>query len=537
MNKTKATKKALLMSMLSMLICIAMLVGSTFAWFTDSVTSGMNKITAGNLDVELEYAAAGTTVAADGTIADGDWHTVDAATPSLFKDALWEPGHTEYVYLRVRNAGSLALEYGLSAAVYGSEDGKTPEATYTNMKGNQVKLSQFLVFNVIEGTKEVTDRDSLWISDADAEKAAMGKLNSLKTDGKVLYPAKSGAGDSEKTFTLAVYMPTTVDNDANWIGAKIATDETAPEIYLGLNLKATQTPYEEDSFNDQYDADAAADFYVASQEDFNDALTEAKSGDTVELSSGTFTLPESVPADVAIVGNGPEETVIDLDKPYSFNPGEDKSINFSNLKIDGSDVHKHDGTKLLNITSGSAVFDNVEIYGGGTDTWGASIQVTSKATELVVRNSKISGGFRAIIAESCSANVIVENCDIDATYPVNFDGCSGTLTVKDSKLHGWTSYGGACKGATFENVTFSKGTSNSNNNVRGYANTTFSNCTFDTDFWYGAANNPVEINVNGCKKADGTSITAENVIDILEKTDNANTTVYVDGSEVEVTFE
>ena len=51
MTQTKATKKALFMSMLSMLLCVAMLIGSTFAWFTDSVTSGRNKITAGNLDV------------------------------------------------------------------------------------------------------------------------------------------------------------------------------------------------------------------------------------------------------------------------------------------------------------------------------------------------------------------------------------------------------------------------------------------------------------------------------------------------------
>ena len=114
MTKSKNTKRALWASILSMLVCAAMLVGSTFAWFSDSVTSGKNKIVAGNLDVELEYSTDGTT-----------WNKVDADT-NLFKSAdetLWEPGHTEYVYLRVSNVGSLALKYQFAVNVYGDEDG------------------------------------------------------------------------------------------------------------------------------------------------------------------------------------------------------------------------------------------------------------------------------------------------------------------------------------------------------------------------------------------------------------------------------
>ena len=54
MSQSKHIRKALLASVLSVLLCAAVLVGSTFAWFTDSATSGNNKIVAGNLDVELE---------------------------------------------------------------------------------------------------------------------------------------------------------------------------------------------------------------------------------------------------------------------------------------------------------------------------------------------------------------------------------------------------------------------------------------------------------------------------------------------------
>ena len=55
MTKQKSTKRALLLSALSLLMCVSMLIGSTFAWFTDSVTSGNNKIVAGNLDVALYH--------------------------------------------------------------------------------------------------------------------------------------------------------------------------------------------------------------------------------------------------------------------------------------------------------------------------------------------------------------------------------------------------------------------------------------------------------------------------------------------------
>ena len=56
MTKTRSTKKALLLSAFSLLICFSMLIGTTFAWFTDSVTSANNIIKSGNLDIELEYA-------------------------------------------------------------------------------------------------------------------------------------------------------------------------------------------------------------------------------------------------------------------------------------------------------------------------------------------------------------------------------------------------------------------------------------------------------------------------------------------------
>ena len=244
MTKSKNTIRALWASILSMLVCAAMLVGSTLAWFSDSITSGKNKIVAGNLDVELEYSTDGTT-----------WNKVDADT-DLFKPAdetLWEPGHTEYVYLRVSNVGSLALKYQFAVNVYGDENGgaeKEYTSVLTDETGNnkKFKLSNYLVFSQTAGTAAVASREDLWIQDTAAEKAAMGKLDGL---GKaaVLLP------NASETMTLAVYMPTQVGNEANQL-TSAKEDEGEPTIFLGLTLNATQTPHEEDSFDNTYDENA-----------------------------------------------------------------------------------------------------------------------------------------------------------------------------------------------------------------------------------------------------------------------------------------
>ena len=111
MANSKATKKALFMSMLSLLLCFTMLMGATFAWFTDTVKSTNNRIQAGNLDVDLVMYKQNDA---------GEWgyHSIAGGNGDIFSEATggnginWEPGKTEIVYLGVRNNGSLALERG-----------------------------------------------------------------------------------------------------------------------------------------------------------------------------------------------------------------------------------------------------------------------------------------------------------------------------------------------------------------------------------------------------------------------------------------
>ena len=220
------TKRALLTSALAIVACVAMLIGSTFAWFTDTAGTAVNKIQAGNLDIKLEYK----------NTKDGPFTEAKADTKVFDENALWEPGHVEYAVLKVSNAGSLALKYKLGINI-------ANETGSTNVDGNAFKLSDYIKFAVVDGDKSNMGRDELV--------AAAGEgtaLNAGYTDEDHLLKGK------DKTVTLVVWMPTAVGNEANH-----KTDVDAPTIDLGINVLATQYTEEYDSFDNQYDKDAAAD--------------------------------------------------------------------------------------------------------------------------------------------------------------------------------------------------------------------------------------------------------------------------------------
>ena len=105
MNNTRTTKRALLSSVIAVLICVAMLIGTTFAWFTDSASTAVNKIQAGTLDVQL--------LDASGNSLEGQtlsWQKAAGAPDG--EQVLWEPGCTYKLQpITIKNAGNLALKY------------------------------------------------------------------------------------------------------------------------------------------------------------------------------------------------------------------------------------------------------------------------------------------------------------------------------------------------------------------------------------------------------------------------------------------
>ena len=257
MTNSKSTKRALLSSAFAIMLCAAMLIGTTFAWFTDTASTGVNKIVSGNLDIEVEYR----------TSSEGDWKTLDNAT-DLFgaEGTLFVPGHTRVVELKIKNAGNLALKYKIGMNV-------VSETAGTNKDGNPYKLSDYLkvaatgfqqypaegsIAEAMEWAIFQPGMGSMWKSHDFAnfylEYASNGNVH-------VLQPGAA------QILGIKVYMPETVGNEANAIST-----EKAASINFGLNVVATQYTTESDSYGTQYDKDATYPV-VVSRNELNTTLT------------------------------------------------------------------------------------------------------------------------------------------------------------------------------------------------------------------------------------------------------------------------
>ena len=217
--KVKSTKRALLVSALAILACVSMLIGSTFAWFTDSVTSAGNKIQAGTLKVDLELLDE-----------NGNWSSIKESNAPLFDYDKWEPGYTDVKILKIENEGSLALKW---------------------MAKFQAAQELSILANVI---------DVYVCPGADA------------------MPADRSLAGYTKVGTVAEFVNTIEETtygsllagESAYLGIALKMQESAGNEYQGLSLGefdimivATQYTYEDDSFDNQYDKDATYDVHTA----------------------------------------------------------------------------------------------------------------------------------------------------------------------------------------------------------------------------------------------------------------------------------
>ncbi len=220
----KKTKQALILSFISMMLCISMLVGATFAWFTDTVTSSPNIIKSGNLDVEMYWT---------NDLSTGVWYNAETEEDGVpFDYDNWEPGYTEVRYVKVVNAGSLALKYSLTLGAL-SEVGKLAEV-----------IGVYYANNV---TANIADRSL-------AGMTSLGYLSDAMNGGEAAYG--SLAPNGETVVAVALHMDESAGNDYQ--------EESVGDGFV-FKLVATQATAESDSFDDQYDKNAEADFFPGFQ--------------------------------------------------------------------------------------------------------------------------------------------------------------------------------------------------------------------------------------------------------------------------------
>ena len=210
MNNKRATKRALLTSVMALVMCVVMLVGTTFAWFTDTASTGVNKIQAGNLDVDI--------IGEDGKSLDGK--TLSFKNVNDKTDILWEPGATFFTQgFQIVNKGNLALKYKVVVS------GTTGDA----------KLLEAIDFAVVtDNTKK------------DAEAVSFAEEGKLLNKGDTAPESAVTDTGAKAYYYLRGHMKEEAGNEYK----NLTMDGISITVY------ATQYTHENDSFGPDYDANA-----------------------------------------------------------------------------------------------------------------------------------------------------------------------------------------------------------------------------------------------------------------------------------------
>ena len=436
MENSKSTKRALLTSALALLMCVAMLIGATFAWFTDTASTGVNKIQAGNLDIELAYKNSTT---------GGEFKKADKSTPVFDNNALWEPGHVEYVVLRVSNAGSLALKYKLGINI-ASETGST------NVDGKAFNLSDYIRFAVLDGdrTGDSVDRDALVAAATDSKLIKEGYTaeNHLMA---------TGTDNSQKVVTLVVWMPTTVGNEANY-----KKGAAAPSIDLGISVVATQYTHENDSFDNQYDKDAPLDFEpVSTAAELKVAATNGKNVQLTQDVTLTDTLAFNSPVTIDLNGKTLSSSLNNENK-YSLVTFADATIVNGTYKGTGMarGIAACGNLKMRNVT--------VDVVGQIGVACGAGRVANGQYT---IEDSTIKGGY-ALCNFNDNVTINVSNSTLEGKntgfyHNGSFSGLN--LTVTGTKIN-------ADNNGTDATGVYISG-STATRDAGGYQKASFTDCT------------------------------------------------------------
>jgi len=399
----------LLASLLSLVICISMLVGSTFAWFTDSVTSANNIIKSGNLDVTLEWMD-GKDAPADPD--DAAWQ--DASDKAIFDYNLWEPGYTTVRHIKIGNEGSLALKYKV----------------VIEANGTVSDLTDVIDVYYFDPAQQIADRTAL------AGVTPMGTLTSVL--GNMSTTAQGElAANTDDVITIALKMKETAGNE--YMNKQVG-DSFAIKVF------ATQLAAESDSFGNDYDVFADYDGEISTPAALVDALKKG----------GTYKLVADITLDEGDVADIPAGTVVKLDLDNKTITGGMQAGNTTkhvypienhgtltlagNGVVNGRGVANY-GTLTIEDGTYNAIDDN-----GGAPVWNyAGSDVTVNGGTFVTADDTTAPGPTAMNIASGATAVINGGKFVGAanqTYGIINDG---TLTINDIEIsadHGVVSNSG-----------------------------------------------------------------------------------------------
>lgn len=373
------TKKSLVLSCLSMLLCLTMLIGSTFAWFTDNASTGVNTIQAGTLDIDLQMKDA-----------DGNWVTAEGKTLDFVKASaganesiLWEPGCTyKLPELKLVNNSNLALKY---------------KVLISGIKGD-AKLNEAIDWTINDEAIDLTEQHL-------------------------------AAGEEGTAFTIKGHMQETAGNEYQGLSIK----------GISITVVATQDTVEHDSINNQYDAGAEfTDVEVvkeATNEAFAAAISSVKDGGTVVLPAGNYNIPANAKRKTLTI-TGTEDTKIECVKAGEGDYGLDgATVTFEGVTLEFGEQDYNGYVRAKATYIDCIINGRITLYGESTFTNCtfnnmAGYNVWTWGSNATFENCTFnSGGKSVLVYGSGTSTVTINNCTFNDLG--GFDGKAAIETGSD----------------------------------------------------------------------------------------------------------
>ena len=392
----KHTKHKLLSSIATLFVCLAMFIGSTYAWFTDTASTGVNKIQAGNLDVVLEMSTDGT----NWESAEGKTLTFKTKDNRDAEQILWEPGCTyELPQLRVVNKGNLALKYKI--CINGIQgDAKLNEAIDWTINGAAINL---------------TEKHLL-------------------------------AGQTGDAFIIKGHMQETAGNDYR----NLTIDG------IGITVFATQDTVENDSFGNMYDENApfiypagvtTESFAQATSVEYTNNLGDVVTGNKpavaayVDASGNVKYVGDiyaAIKSNASVIYCKKDVTLRMRERLEDTNRTPDLT---SDLTIYANGANFQYGEISVNMTTaGKAaeltvkVYDakNIKVWGGTPDDGVTQNIVMENCTNIGESATGDKGILMYITGNTGTVNATVNNCHVEKNSSGIYMSTNGSLTVSDS---------------------------------------------------------------------------------------------------------
>ena len=382
MNNTKTTKRALLSSVMAMLLCITMLIGTTFAWFTDSASTAVNKIQAGTLDVQL--------LDESGNSLEGQTLAWQKAAGHESEEVLWEPGCTYKLQpIVIKNNGNLALKYKI-------------------------------VITGIQGDAELNEAIEWTITNTSATTA-------LDAD----HPLAAGASD---TLTISGHMKESAGNEYQGLSIE----------GIAITVVATQDTVEHDSNGNQYDA--GAEYAVFGHEIVdqlnNPEVTLVVAGEDIDMGEETFQTNPWGNAQFDI----PDGKTLDLNGNSIVRPDGGSGSGFAfkdgvtaTVK-NGYVINEGDSTAIDIEYGANATFEKVTFKGNGDSMIRVRANGEDDKVTAIFKNCTFENAGVEIKGMNDASEVDIQfiNCTFTGSYYM-YDAEGNKLTDKHGNVH-YTSY-------------------------------------------------------------------------------------------------